>query len=153
MVEVASQASASYQDELWLARKASGGSSFTATQILGVSTFAMPEKVPDSLDVTHQQSPGRSRESISGLLAEAEFSTELQFWPEHPSQIMVDALATLTEQGAPEEVQASFVVGGIQRTYRAHVWTWIPNAPLGETRTANITLKIYERITPNPTLE
>lgn len=153
MVEVASQGSVSYQDELWIGRKATGGTTFTQTQILGVETFAMPEKVPDSIDVSHQQSPGRSRESIAGLLAEVDFSTELQFWPEHASQIMLDQLATLTETGEAEEVQISFVVGGMQRTYRGKVWSWIPNAPVGEKRTATLTVKIYERITPNPELE
>lgn len=152
MVEVASQADIGYQDELWIGRKASGGSTWTYTQILGIETVGMPERTPDDIDTTHQQSPGRTRETIPGMMAAADYSQDLQFWPAHASQIMLDTLAGLTEDGEAEDVRAAFVVGGMQRTYRGHVVTWTPNSPVGEKRTATLAMKIFERITPNPTL-
>lgn len=151
--EVASQADISYQDELWIGRLSTGETpAWAYTQILGVETVAMPEKVPEDQDVTHQQSPGRSRETRPGLMSVADMSQELQFWPEHASQIMLDDLAALTEAGEPEMVRVAMVVGELQRTYRCYVNTFIPTGTIGSKRMANLTLKVFEPITPDPVL-
>lgn len=146
--EIASQADISYQDELWIGR--TSGSQTTWTQILGVEEIGMPEKAPDDVDVTHQQSPGRSKETIPGLLAAADWSQDLQFWPGHASQVMLDELATLTEAGTPEYISIEFNVGGLRRTYRGYVSTFTPTGSVGDKRTASLAAKIFERITPNP---
>lgn len=150
MVEVNSQADIGWQDELWIGRTAN--EVVTWTQILGVEEVSMPEKTPDDIDKTHMQSPGRSKETGPGMLAVADWSQDLQFWPEHPSHVMLDALAALTEAGTPEDVQIAFVVGGLQRTYRGYVNTYIPSGSVGEKRMVSLGCKIAARITPNPAL-
>lgn len=151
MVEAISQASVSYQEELWIGRFGpGGGGAATFTQVLGIEEVAMPEKSPEEVDVTHQQSPGRARETIPGLLASADASQEMQFWPAHESQILLDELATLTEQGTKEDVLFEFVVGGMRRTYRGYVNTFTPTGSVGDKRMATLGLKIFERITPDP---
>lgn len=152
MVEVASQVDISYQEELWIGRQTAGTGPFTYTQILGVETVAMPERTPDEIEVTHQQSPGRTREMIAGLMSAADYSQELQFWPEHASQVALMALADLTEAGTIEHVHISMVVGGIQRTYRGYVNNFIPSGTVGDKRMASVSFKIFERISPEPTL-
>lgn len=151
-VEVSSQVDISYQEELWIWRSTGSPAAWAATQILGVETVAMPERTPDDIDVTHQQSPGRSRETIPGLMASADFSQELQFWPLHPSQIMLETLSGFTEAGTEEHVQVVFVVGGITRAYRGYVTSWTPNSAVGEKRTATLAMKLFERILPAPIL-
>lgn len=151
MVEVASQVGIGWQDELWIGRSASGGGGTVAwTQILGVETINTPEKVPEDIDVTHMQSPGSTRETIPGLLAVADWSQELQFWPEHPSQILLDTLAALNETGEKEDVMVEFVVGGLRRTYRGYVSSFAPQGSVGEKRMATLAMKIMDRITPDP---
>lgn len=150
MVEVKSQADIAWQDELWIGRTANDV--VTWTQIFGVEEVAMPEKTPDDIDTTHMQSPGRSKETAPGMLAVADWSQDLQFWPEDPSHVMLDALAALTEAGTPEDVQIAFVVGGLQRTYRGYVNTYIPSGSVGEKRMVSLGCKIAARITPNPAL-
>lgn len=151
-VEVASQADISYQDELWIGRKATAGSTFTYTQILGVETVTPPEMTPEEEDVTHQQSPGRTRETVAGLLAAVDLSQELQFWPQHPSQIMLDELADLAAAGEPEDVHVVMVVGGLLRANRAQVRSFTPTGTVGSKRMASVALKIFEPITPKPVM-
>lgn len=148
MVEAVSQADISYQDELWIGRGLTGSTVWT--QILGVETVGMPEKTPEEIDVTHQQSPGRTRETIPGLLTSADMAQEMQFWPEDDSQILVDELATLTEAGNKEDIYVEFVVGGLRRTYRGYVNTYGPSGTVGEKRMANTSFKLFERLPTNP---
>ena len=149
-VEVASQVGIGWQDELWIGRTASGGGAATWTQILGVETIDTPEKVPEDIDVTHMQSPGRTRETIPGLLAAADWSQEIQYWPAHESQVLLDELATLNETGEKEDVMVEFVVGGIRRTYRGYVNAFTPQSSVGEKRMATLAMKIFNRISPDP---
>lgn len=146
MVDVASQVDIAWQDELWIGRTPSGGGAVDWTQVLGVEEVAMPEKTPDDIDVTHMQSPGRSRETRPGLMSAADFSQDMQFWPDHPSQIMLDELAELTEAGTAEYVLIEFVVGGLRRTYRGYVNAFTPSGTVGDKRTAGLSMKIFERV-------
>lgn len=150
MVEIASQADVAWNDELWIGPIGSGTTVTAWTQILGVEEVAMPEKTPDDVDVTHMQSPGRSRESIPGLLAVADFSQELQFWDGHASQVLLDSLAALTEAGNPELIRVEMKVGSLRRTYRGYVETFNPQGSVGDKRMATLTMKLFERVTPNP---
>ncbi|UFS64395.1 hypothetical protein LO749_09460 [Paracoccus denitrificans] len=148
MPEVASQADIGWQDELWVGR--TDGADPEWTQILGVETLDAPERAPDDVDVTHMQSPGRTRETIPGLLSAADWSQDLQFWPTHESQVMLDELAGLTEAGTEEHVLFEFNVGGIRRTYRGYVNRFTPSASVGEKRMVTLAAKIFNRVTPNP---
>lgn len=150
MVEIASQADVAWNDELWIGPVGAGGTVTAWTQVLGVEEVAMPEKTPDDIEVTHMQSPGRSRESIPGLLAVADFSQELQFWDGHASQALLDSLAALTEAGNPEFIRVEMKVGSLRRTYRGYVETFNPQGSVGDKRMATLTMKLFERVTPNP---
>ena len=149
-VEVPSQADIGYQDELWIGPFEGNTVVTEWTQILGSETLGTPEKTPEDIDVTHMQSPGRTRETIPGLLSSADWSQEIQYWPGHASQILLESLATLNETGGKENVLVEFVVGGIRRTYRGYVNAFTPTSSIGEKRMANLSLKIFERITENP---
>ncbi|MFC3059514.1 phage tail tube protein [Paenirhodobacter populi] len=151
MAELASQAEVAWDDELWIGPTSPAGATVTEwTQIYGIETLNTPERTPDDIDVTHMQSPGRARETIPGMMGSADWSQDLQFWPTHASQVLLDNLATLTETGEYENVLIEFVVGGIRRTYRGYVNTFIPQASVGEKRMVTLNLKIFERRATNP---
>lgn len=149
-VEIPSQAEIGYQDELWIGRTPTGGGEETWLQILGIESLNTPEKTPEDVDVTHMQSPGRTRETIPGLLASADWSQDLQYWPGHASQVLLEELAGLTEDGDREDIHVEFIVGGIRRTYRGYVNAFTPQSSVGEKRMATLSMKIFERVTPDP---
>lgn len=146
-VEVASQVDMAWQDELWIGRTVAEVTTFT--QILGLETVAMPEKTPEDIDVTHMQSPGRSRETVPGLMPVADFSQEMQFWAADPGQMILDELATLTETGEREDVLFEMVVGGIRRTYRGYVTAYTPSGTVGDKRMVTVSAKLFERQATN----
>lgn len=122
------------------------------SQILGVETVAPPEMVPEEEDVTHQQSPVRTRETIPGLIAAVDLSQELQFWPQHASQIMLDTLADLSAADTPEDIHVVMVVGGIMRASRAQVRVFTQTGTVRTKRLANVAFKIFEPVNPKPVL-
>lgn len=151
MAELASQATVAWNDELWIGPTEPAGATVSAwTQIFGVETLNTPERAPEDIDVTHMQSPGRTRETIPGMLASADWSSELQFWPAHASQMLIESLAALTDAGNSEDIRVEFHVGGVRRTYRAYVNSFTPQASVGEKRMVSLSLKVFERLETNP---
>lgn len=150
MAELPSQAEVAWDDELWIGPIGTGGTVSAWTQIFGIEELNAPERTPDDIDVTHMQSPGRSCETIPGLMSVADWSQDLQYWPTHASQVLLDELATLTETGEAEDVLVEFNVGGIRRTYRGYVNAFTPQASVGEKRMVTLSLKIFERRAANP---
>lgn len=151
MPERASQADIAWNDELWIGRATTpGGSTYEWTQIFGIETLNTPEKTPDDIDVTHMQSPGRTRETIPGLLSAADWSQEKQYWPGDEGDILLEELAGLTEAGTKEDVLVEYNVAGIRRTYRGYVNAFTPSASIGDKRMVSLSMKVFERVTPNP---
>jgi hypothetical protein len=144
MVEVASKADIGYQDELWIGR---GTGSVTWTQILGITELSAPQKVPEDIDVTHMQSPGRSRETIPGMLAVGDWSQDIQYWPGELHDVLLEELAAKSETGDRELVQIEFkFLGGARRTYSGYVNEYTPQASVGDVRTVTLGLKLFDRI-------
>lgn len=150
MVETASGADVAWNDELWVGPIGAGTTITSWVQVLGVEELNMPEKAPDDIDVTHMQSPGRSRETMPGLLAAADWSQDIQHWAGDAVQEDLDTLAGLTEAGAPEMIRVEMNVGGIRRTYRGYVNGFTPQASVGDKRMVTLSFKLFERVTPNP---
>lgn len=153
MVEVASKVDVSYQDELWIGREDTAEpGTYNFTQILGIEALPFPEKVPEDIDTTHLQSPGRSRETIPGLLAAADYSMEKQFWVGEAFETMLDELAGLTEVGTPEYVMIEFKIegGAVRRTYRGYVNHYTPAPSIGDKRMVTLAMKIFNRVLPDP---
>ena len=68
----------------------------------------------------------------------------------HASQELLDDLAALTEAGTPEYIRVEMKVGTIRRTYRGYVETFNPQGSVGDKRMATLTMKLFERVAPNP---
>lgn len=148
----ASQAKISYNDQLWIGRTVADVT--TWTQILGIEDLPLPSKVPPSEDVTHQQSPGRSRETIPGLSDSVEASIEKQLWLGSPSDVLLTDLADDYELGIKEDVLIEFLVdptatSPLRRTYRGNVTGFVPGANVGTKRMVTVSMSIFERQSTN----
>jgi hypothetical protein len=150
-VEVESQADIAYEYELWIGRTV--GQTTTWTEIYGIENLPFPEQVPEDQDVTHMKSPGRTRETIPGLLPVADATLEKQYWPEDAGDILLEDLAELTAAGTREDVLIEFNTGGAtpsaRRTYRGYINTFTPTGTVGEKAMCSIAMKILDRQATN----
>jgi hypothetical protein len=143
-----------YDWELWIGREASpGAGSHTFTQILGFESLPFPDQVPEDVDVTHMQSPGRTRETTPGLLPVADWSQEKQYWAAHAGDVILEALSALTAAGTKEEILIEFNIDpagtSARRTYRGYVNSYTPTGTVGDKAMASLAVKILDRQATN----
>jgi len=150
MTQTASLVDIAYDWELWVGR---GTGPVVWTQILGFEELPFPEQVPDDVDVTHMQSPGRTRETRPGLLPVADWSQEKQLWDGHAGDTLLETLADLTAEGDAEDVLFEFNLDpagtSARRTYRGYVNAYTPMGAVGDKAMANVALKLFERQASN----
>lgn len=136
-----------YDWELWIGREDSGG--YAWTQIFGFEALPFPEQVPEDVDVTHMQSPSRTRETIPGLLPVADWSQDKQLWEGNAGDTLLEELAALTAAGTKEDVLIEFNLNpagtSIRRTYRGYINTFTPTGNVGEKSMATVSVKILDR--------
>jgi hypothetical protein len=144
-----------YDWELWIGREsAPGEDDHTFTQIFGFTSLPFPDQVPEDVDVTSLNSPGRTRETVPGLLPVADWSQEKQLWADDPGDVILEALAALTAAGTKEDVLIEFNIlpdgTSIRRTYRAYVNSYTPTGSVGDASMANLSIKILDRQATDP---
>lgn len=146
MVEVASPVDIAYQYEMWIGRTVA--SVLEWTQVFGLESLPFPEQQPEEVDVTHMQSPGRTRETIPGLIGVVDASVEKQRWGADDGDILLDELAGLTASGAREDVLIEFNTGGaapeVRRTYRGYINSYTPTGTVGDKEMCAVSMKIFE---------
>lgn len=144
-----------YDWELWIGRETSeGAGDWAFTQIYGFESLPFPDQVPEDVDVTHLNSPGRTRETIPGLLPVADWSQDKQYWAGDPGDVMLEALAALTAAGTREIVLFEFNIDpagtAARRTYRGYVNSFIPTGAVGDKSMASMNAKIFDRQDTDP---
>jgi hypothetical protein len=123
------------------------GQTPTWTQIMGGENVALPVQPPEDIDVTHQQSPGRTRETRPGLKPVADYSMELQYWPGSDTDELLNELDELTAVGNREIVLFEITPnGGRTYTYMAYLNSYIIQSPVGDKQMATAQWKIQARI-------
>ena len=146
MPQAASQAELAYDWELWIGRTVA--ETTTWTQIYGFEALPFPDQVPEDIDVTHINSPGRTRETIPGLIPVVDWSQDKQLWNDDGDTLLED-LAELTAEGTRETVLMEFNVDpagtGIRRTYRGYVNSFTPTGSVGDKAMASVAFKILDR--------
>ena len=156
MAQVATKADVAHDWELWIGRTAIVDEEpvTTWTQIRGFEAMPHPDQQPERQDATHMQSPGRARETIAGLLPEAEWSQEKQLWPEDDGDILLKELSDLTRLGTAEDVLIEFNIGpdtsDFRETFRGEVSSYIATGTVGQIGMANLTLLIRDPQPTNP---
>ena len=150
-MSVQSEADIAYGYEMWIGRTVA--ETTTWTEILGIENLPFPEQVPEDQDVTHMKSPGRTRETIPGLLPVADATLEKQYWPSDDGDVLLNTLADLTAAGTRENVLIEFNTGGAtpsaRRTYRGYINTFTPTGTVGEKAMCSVTMKILDRQATN----
>tara|TARA_R110002051_G_scaffold325869_1_gene432666 strand:+ start:16807 stop:17286 length:480 start_codon:yes stop_codon:yes gene_type:complete len=143
-----------YDWELWIGREDDvTPGTYNFTQIFGFETLPFPDQVPEDVDVTHLNSPGRTRETIPGLLPVADWSQDKQLWAGDAGDVILDALAALTAAGTKEDVLFEFNIDpagtATRRTYRGYVNSFNPTGTVGDKSMAAFSAKILDRQATN----
>lgn len=110
------------------------------TKLAEVTSVSLPNEQVAEVEVTHYESPGRSREFIAGLTDPGEITVEMNFAPGSPTDQM---LVTAKSDGkvrtfrvvTPEDDAQMYTFPIIVRGYERAV-------PLDDRMTANVTLRI-----------
>ena len=72
------------------------------TNIMGAEKASVPSQPPEDIDVTHFESPGRTRETMPGMKGVADYGLELQYWTGSPTDVLLQELSDLTGAGTRE---------------------------------------------------
>ena len=142
-----------YDWELWVGRKIGAATEYTFTQIFGMKDLPFPDQMPESLDVTHINSPGNTKEKIGGMMDSVEVSQEKQYWPDDAGDRVLLDLAALSAAGNAEDVLIEFNIKpdgtSERRTYRGHVLGYNPTGAVGEIAMANLSMEVFDRQAAN----
>lgn len=122
-----------------------GGPSWT--QIMGGEQAGVPSQPPEDIDVTHFQSPGRTRETMPGLKPVADFDLELQYWPESDTDVLLMELADLTSAGSREIVLLEITPNGGQTwVFQAYLNEYVPSMAVAEKQMVTARWKVMARV-------
>jgi hypothetical protein len=138
-----------YDWEMWIGRAGGTEQAPTTdwTQIYGWTDLPWPDQVPEDIDVTHMQSPGRTRETMPGLLPVAEWSQQKQLWQDAGDDVL-EALADLTRAGTRELVLIEFNLipagSSYRTTWQGYVNSFIPMGTVGGVAMVNVNLRLMQ---------
>ena len=154
MAQKQSPVDIAYDWELWIGRDTTDDSTYDNwTQIYGFEGLPFPDQVPEEVDVTHLNSPGRTRETRPGLIAAVDWTQEKQLWPSDAGDVLLETLSALTAAGTEETVLIEFNIRpdgtSIRRTYRGYVNSYNPTGTVGEKEMASLSVKIFDRQATN----
>lgn len=117
------------------------------TQIMGGETAGIPSQPPEDIDVTHFQSPGRTRETKPGLKPVADYELELQYWPNSDTDILLMELADLTAAGNREIVLLEITPnGGSTWVFQAYLNEYVPSSSVGDKQMVTARWKVMARV-------
>lgn len=123
------------------------GAGPTWTQIMGGETAAVPSQPPEDIDVTHFQSPGRTRETMPGLKPVADYELELQYWPGSATDLLLTELADLTSAGSREIVLLEITPnGGSTWIFQAYLNEYVPSMAVGDKQMVTARWKVMARV-------
>jgi len=123
------------------------GAGPTWTQIMGGESAGVPSQPPEDIDVTHFQSPGRTRETKPGLKPVADYSLELQYWPDSATDTLLMELADLTSAGTREIVLLEITPnGGSTWVFQAYLNEYVPSSAVGDKQMVTAAWKVMARV-------
>lgn len=123
------------------------GAGPTWTQIYGGETANIPSQPPEDIDVTHFQSPDRTRETKPGLKPVADYSFDLQYWPGSATDLLLSELADLTAAGTRELVILEVTPnGGATWQFMAYVNEYVPASSVGDKQMVTVSWKVQARV-------
>lgn len=130
---------AAYGTQLKLGDGADPGEVFTT--ISEVKDITGPGYTLDTIDVTSHSSPGGWEEIIPAFKRNGEVTFDLNYTPSDPTQDINTGLFSILDDRAVRNFQLVWPDGfGLQ--FAAMVTGFEPASPVGDARTASVTLKV-----------
>jgi hypothetical protein len=118
-----------------------------ATQIMGGEQAGVPSQPPEDMDVTHFQSPGRTRETKPGMKPVADYTLSLQYWPGSETDELLMELADLTARGEREVVLLEITPnGGSTWTFMSYLNEYVPSMSATEKQMVDANWKVMARV-------
>jgi hypothetical protein len=117
------------------------------TVVAEVFSITPPNDNIDVIDVSHMQSPNRTREFITGLNDPGEASFEMNFVPGSAADLAIQALKGLT---ATTEFIITFppgTTGAVIWTFNGFLTGYEPALPGEDKMTATVTIKVTSSYT------
>ena len=108
------------------------------TDLAEVFNLTPPSDTADIIDVTHMQSPNRTREFIEGLIDPGECSFEMNFIPGSDAD---DAIQAWKLAGGRKNCRITWP-NGVTWTFAGILTGYEPAAPTEDKMTATVTIKV-----------
>lgn len=111
-----------------------------------VSNITLPSATVDQVDVTHMQSPGRTREFIDGLIDAGECSFDMNYVPGSEGDlILLEILAIPPGTSRTQTLRVVFPDqggGNEVRAFSGNLQSYSPTAPTDDKMVATVTWKV-----------
>lgn len=111
-------------------------------EVAEVFNITPPSFEADRVEVTHMQSPDRTREYVPGLITPGTASFEMNFVPGSASDQMIRALQIA---GTVSSHRITFP-NGVTFTYQASIQTYEPDDPTDDRMTATVNINVSGNI-------
>jgi hypothetical protein len=112
-----------------------GGSIYT--EIGELTDFSLPQDEVDDVEVTHYQSPNKTREYIAGLITPGDSEFTINWIPGNATDVLVRGLKV---SGARRNHRVSFP-NGVKVTFPAYIKGVSPTAPIDDKLSNVISVK------------
>lgn len=106
-----------------------------------------PSANVDMIDVTHMQSPNRTREFISGLIDTGECSFEMNYIPGSAGDLELWEILELAVGVSRRRNCRIRYPNTVAHSFSAELQTYEPNVPTDDKMTATVTFKVTSVIT------
>lgn len=121
------------------------------TALAEVFNITPPSATLDIIDVTHMQSPNRTREFISGLIDPGESGFEMNFIPGSTSDDRLHEILNLPVGVSRRRSCRISYPNGHTHTFDAELMTYEPAVPTDDKMTATVTWKVTGAISRGAT--
>lgn len=118
------------------------GSTPTWTALPGIETITFPEQVASDVDTTNLGSPGKTEESIPGLLPATDWKATMFYVPASAADVALAACLASGEYIILEITPNQ----GVAHQWTAYVKGYVPTMPTKDKMTVEITLRVMAAI-------
>jgi predicted secreted protein len=114
----------------------------TYTDVAEVVTVPFPNLVADDVEVTNQDSPGLSKEYISGLTEPGEMTASCNWIPDDATQDHIAGILHLKQTGEVVSWKITTPDAVLTCTVDGYVKSFTPTIPIGEEMTMEFVVKV-----------
>lgn len=128
-----------YGSTVRIGRLTAGAAQPTWHKLNKVGDIEAPDEQVDEVQVTHQESPGRRRQFIAGLIDSGEVTVPMNYIPGS-----ADHLLLMEIRATAEEVLIEFTLGttGTPETFTGFLKGYARTAPIDDKMTASATFRL-----------